>query len=101
VTTNNENAQPIQISTPDPALQWLGKLVGTWKLTGRTLGSQEDNISGRVTIEWLPVGFFMQQCGEIDIMGFKLQSLEIIGYDPSKQTFSSFVYSSMGGVPLP
>jgi hypothetical protein len=88
-----------QSSKPDPALKRLDKLVGTWELTGRTLGSQEDNISGRVTIEWLPGGFFLQQRGEMDFMGFKAQSLEVIGYDPTTNTFPSTVYSSMDGAP--
>ena len=51
---NNENAQPMQMSTPDPALKRLEKLVGTWSIKGRTLDSQDDNISGRVTIELIP-----------------------------------------------
>src|SRR2546425_1228157 len=101
IMANNENAQPMPMPTPDPALRRLEKLVGTWRITGRTLDSQDDNISGRVTIEWLPGGFFLQQRGEMDFMGFKMQSLELIGYDPSTKAFSSYVYSNMGGVPLP
>lgn len=97
---NNENTQPVQMSAPDPALGRLEKLVGTWRITGRTLDSQDDNISGWVTIEWLPGGFFLQQRGEIHFMGLKIQSLEIVGYDPSKETFLSYVYSNMDGVPL-
>ncbi len=98
---NNENAQPMQTPTPDLALKRLEKLVGTWDIKGRTLDSQNDNISGRVTIEWLPGGFFLQQRGEMDFMGFTIQSLELVGYDPSTKAFSSTVYSNMGGVPLP
>jgi hypothetical protein len=97
---NDENAAQIPTSTPDPALRRLDRLVGTWRLTGRTLNAQEDNISGRVTIKWLPGGFFLEQRGEMEVMGFKLQSLELIGYDPSTKAFSSYVYSSMGGTPL-
>lgn len=99
--TSNENTQPMQIPTPDPALGRLEKLVGTWSITGRTLDSQDDNISGRVIIEWLPGKFFLQQRGEMDFMGFTVQSLEIVGYDPSTKAFSSYVYSNMGGTPLP
>ncbi len=83
---NNENAQPIHMSTPDPALGCLEKLVGTWRITGRTLDSQDDNISGRVTIEWLPGRFFQEQRGEMDFLGVKMQSLEIVGYDPETQS---------------
>ena len=98
---NNENAQPMQMSTPDPALKRLEKLVGTWSIKGRTLDSQDDNISGRVTIEWLPGGFFLQQRGEMEFMGSKIHSLEIVGYDPSTKAFFSNVYSNMAGVPAP
>lgn len=97
---SDENAQQMQTSTPDPALRRLERLVGTWRMTGPTLDAQEDNITGRVTIDWLPGGFFLQQRGEMEVKGFKLQSLELIGYDPSMNAFSSFAYSSMGGIPL-
>jgi hypothetical protein len=84
---------------PDPALKRLEKLVGTWSLKGRTLDSKDDNITGRVTINWLPGGFFLEQRGEMDLMGFTVHSLEIVGYDPSTKVFSSTVYSNMGAVP--
>ena len=86
---------------PHPALARLEPLIGTWRLTGRTLDATEDNITGRVNIEWLPGGFFMVQRGEIAMPSFGLtvQSLEIIGYDPSSDTFRSTVYSDMDGMP--
>ncbi|MCC6455521.1 MAG: DUF1579 family protein [Caldilineaceae bacterium] len=100
-STSPEVPQTDHSPKPDPALKRLDPLVGTWDLTGRTLGSPEDNISGRVIIEWLPGGFFLQQRGEMDFMGFKAQSLEVIGYDPASNTFPSTVYSSMDGAPAP
>ncbi len=90
-----------QANTPQPALKRLEKLVGIWTLTGRTLDSEVDNITGSVTIEWLLDGFFLQQRGEIAMIGFKGQSLEILSYDPETDTFPSLVYSNMGSVPLP
>ncbi len=84
---------------PDPALKRLDRLVGAWTITGRTLGSPEDNISGQVTIEWLPGGFFQQQRGEIQVPGFRVEAVEILGYDPSTGTFPSTVYSNVGPVP--
>jgi len=68
-----------QMSQPDPALKRLDKLVGTWTLSGRTLNSEEDNISGQTTFEWLPGGFFLQQRIEMDFMVFKIKSLELVG----------------------
>lgn len=34
-------------------------------------------------------------------MGVKIQSLEIIGYDPTSDTFPSLVYSNLAGIPIP
>ncbi|MGE5334425.1 MAG: DUF1579 family protein [Nitrososphaerota archaeon] len=99
--SRSSSSNPIpQAGRPDPALKRLQKLVGTWELKGRTLDATEDTISGRVTIEWLPGGFFLQMRGTIESMGFALESLEILRYDPSTNTFPALVYSSMNGVPL-
>jgi Protein of unknown function (DUF1579) len=89
------------LARPDPALKRLDRLVGIWEIRGRTLGSPEDNITGRMTCEWLPGGFFLKQTSEIGIQGFRVESLEIIGYDPACGNFPSTVYSSMSGSPLP
>jgi hypothetical protein len=40
---DNANPQLIHKPKPDPALRRLDGLVGTWKITGRTLDSKEDN----------------------------------------------------------
>ena len=98
---HNDNAQPIQMPTPDPALKRLDKLVGSWTMKGRTLDSDEDNISGRTTFEWLPGGFFLQQRFEMNFAGVELQSLELIGYDPETGAFSSLVYSNVAPFALP
>lgn len=97
---NNENTPPMHVSRPDPALERLEKLVGTWELKGRTLDSKEDNISGWSTFEWLPGGFFLQISGEITFKGLRIQSMEIIAYDPTSQTFPANVYSDMSGTVL-
>src|SRR5262245_35620853 len=81
------------VAKPDSALRRLDKLVGTWALKGRTLNAKADNITGRVTIEWLPGGFFLQQRSKLEFMGVKVQALEIIGYDSATNTFQSYVYS--------
>jgi hypothetical protein len=95
----SENLQ--QSPEPDPALKRLNILVGTWSIKGRTLDSTEDNVSARTTFEWLPGGFFLKQTFEADFTGVKIQSLEIIGYDPSSDTFPSTVYSNLSGDPIP
>src|SRR5688500_2439984 len=85
----------------DPALHRLDRFVGTWEVTGRTLDAEEDNVSGRLTFEWLPGGFFLQQRVQIDFTGLDVRGLEIIGYDPATGKFPSTVYSNLVGVPIP
>jgi hypothetical protein len=82
---------------PDAALQRFDVLIGTWDMIGHTLDAEEDNITGQNTFEWLPGGFFLKSSGNIDFMGTKLWSMEIIGYNAVTQTFPSKVYSSMTG----
>ncbi|HEY9205213.1 MAG TPA: DUF1579 family protein [Candidatus Methanoperedens sp.] len=84
-------------SIPNPALKIFEKLIGKWELKGRTPDSKEDNITGRTTFEWMPGGFFLKSEGEINFKGFVMRSLEIIGYDSKKKTFSASVYASMSG----
>ena len=93
----NTDAQTQTPIKPDPALKRLKVLVGKWDLKGRTLDTAEDNITGWVNFEWLPGGFFLQANGEIDFMGTKIQSLEILGYDPETRIFIANVYSNMDG----
>ncbi|MDQ3005333.1 MAG: DUF1579 domain-containing protein [Chloroflexota bacterium] len=100
--TDKDNVQAgDQAPEPDPALKRLDVLIGTWDLKGRTLDSDEDNISGWNTFEWLPGGFFLKSTGEINFKGALIQSLEIIGYDPESRTFPSNVYSNVDGKVLP
>lgn len=84
---------------PPKALERLASLIGTWKIQGRTFDSKQDNISGRVTIDWLPGGFFMVQHGWIRVGGSKIHSMEVIGYDSQTKTFPSYLYSDLSGVP--
>lgn len=91
------NTETLQQHTPDPALRRLDVLVGKWELKGRTLDTAEDNITGWVNFEWLPGGFFLEARGEINFMGSKIQSLEILGYDPETYIFPANVYSNMDG----
>ena len=84
---------------PHLALRRLQRLVGTWAMTGRTLGAATDDVIGRTTIEWLPGGFFLLLHDEIDFMGQHAHSLEVVGYDPAADNFPATVYSSMDGAP--
>ena len=53
---HDQDSQAMQPPRPDPALKRLERFVGTWNVTGRTLGSAEDNVTWRFTFEWLQYG---------------------------------------------
>jgi hypothetical protein len=86
---------------PDPALQRLNRFVGSWRMEGHLVGSEEINIKGATTYRWLPGGFFLEQRISLDFMGMQIDSLELIGYDPETKTFPSTVFSNVSPTPLP
>jgi hypothetical protein len=100
---DKNKAQNQDAPQPDPALQRLNRLVGTWKLKGRPLYSDKDKdtITGTTTFKWLPGGFFLQQDMEMDYDGKPIKSHELISYDPKTKAFSSYVYSNMAPDPWP
>lgn len=75
-------------------------LLGTWRIRGRTLGSQRDNIRGKVVVEWLHAGMLLQLRSELRVGGYSATSLEIVGYDRSDDSFAGFVYGTVTEVPL-
>jgi hypothetical protein len=98
--THDQTAQrPPQ---PDPALRELDFLVGTWSMKGHLIDSDEENIFGQATYEWLPGGFFMRQRVKLDFAGmFRIDSEELIRYDLETGKFPSAVYSNLSPEPLP
>jgi hypothetical protein len=86
---------------PDPALHRLDLFVGRWSMNGHFVGSDEESIGGEATFRWLPGGFFLEQSIELDFAGLKIESLELIGYDPESDRFPSTVFSNLSPVPLP
>jgi uncharacterized protein DUF1579 len=97
----DEAAQQAGLPTPDPALERLNRFVGTWRMEGHLVGSEENNIKGEATYQWLPGGFFLEQRINLDFMGMQIESLELIGYDPETKTFPSTVFSNLSPAPLP
>lgn len=90
----DDNASSEQQSPePNPDMQSLDKLVGTWKVTG---GAQ-----GRVSYEWMEGGFFLLQRVELAHNGHLIKGIEIIGHEqkfgeaPSEDIKSRF-YDSTG-----
>jgi hypothetical protein len=52
-----DDATTQQQPKPDPALRQLDFLVGRWSMKGHLVGSDEENVVGEATYEWLPGGF--------------------------------------------
>jgi hypothetical protein len=79
--------------TPDPDLEGLSKLVGTWNVTG---GAQ-----GQVTYEWMEGGFFLIQHVDLEQDGVRHKGIEIIGHEqtfgaPPSEDIKSRYYDSNG-----
>jgi hypothetical protein len=95
----NDDTRDQSIPRPDPALKRLDRLVGTWKMSGHALGSDEENIVGTTTFTWVHgergTSFFLQQDMDMDYAGTPIKSRELIGYNPKTKSFSSHVYSNM------
>jgi dihydrofolate reductase len=107
-TVKNEDSPEQATPTPDPALARLDRLVGTWRLKGRPIGSDQDSITGMATFKWLHQnsgdggpGMFLQQDMRMDYSGTQIVSHELIGYNRKTGAFSSSVYSNMAAEPWP
>jgi hypothetical protein len=78
---------------PNPDMEDLNKLVGTWNVTG---GAQ-----GQVTYEWMEGGFFLLQHVDLEQEGQRLKGIEIIGHEqtfgaPPSDDIKSRYYDTMG-----
>ena len=89
--TNTQYEQ--QLPAPNPDLRSLGRLVGTWEVSG---GAQ-----GTVTYEWMEGGYFLIQHVDLEQYGQKVKGIEIIGHvrpfgaEPSEEIWSRY-YDTMG-----
>ena len=90
--TNNAQAHQ-QTPDPNPDLENLERLVGTWEMSG--------DVRGTVTYEWMEGGFFLIQRVDLEQYGQRIKGIEIIGDElqfgavPSEEIKSRF-YSNMG-----
>jgi uncharacterized protein DUF1579 len=96
-TTNN--AQAHEQPEPNPALERLNVMVGTWDLRGRESGP-DGEIHGQVTFEWMEGGFYLVQRINIDHVGQKITGVEYVGYDGSNEVLKSYFFSNHGPGPF-
>jgi len=94
VNDDNDARTYEQRAEPAPDLKGLGRLVGTWEMSG--------DMRGTVTYEWMEGSFFLIQ--GVDLRqedGQRIMGLEIIGHErpfgaePSEEIKSRF-YSNTG-----
>ncbi|WP_157431787.1 hypothetical protein [Actinomadura hibisca] len=62
----------------DTALRALGRITGTWKVTG--------GAEGTITYRWMEGGFFLLQDVDLEQDGHRIKGLEVIGRE---RTFGS------------
>ena len=82
-----------QAARPDPDLEPLDRLVGTWRVSG--------GAKGTVTYEWMEGGFFLLQHVDLEHDGRRIKGIEIIGHErpfgaPPSEDIKSRYYDSMG-----
>lgn len=81
------------LPTPNPDLQFLNRLVGTWVISG--------GAEGTVTYKWMEGGFFLLQDVDLKQNDQEIKGIEIIGHlqpfggQPS-QDIKSRYYDSIG-----
>jgi hypothetical protein len=78
---------------PNPDLQALDRLVGTWKVAG--------GAEGTVAYEWLEGNFFLLQHVDLEQYGQRIKGIEVIGHlkpfeAAASEDIKSRYYDSMG-----
>jgi len=88
-----------QAPEPNPTLESLDVIVGTWGLKGRESGP-DGEIHGRPTFKWMEGGFYLVQHVDIDYIGRRIVGIEYIGYDEENDNLRSYFFSNEGPGPF-
>lgn len=83
---------------PTPEHQLLDAFVGTWKTEGRIHGDSGSDLelTGTDRYEWLPGRFFLVHHVDVRLGDQPIQSIEVIGYDPSTRSYPMHSFDSRG-----
>lgn len=84
--------RPLVPTEPDPILNALNRLVGTWTLSG------PGGLGGIVRYEWMDGGFFLIRHLDIIQAGLRVKGVEYIGHDPTSDTLASHYFDSSGAL---
>ena len=74
----------------------LDILLGSWVITGRTLKSETDDVSGDLVATPLLGGRMLQLAGGMSVGGDRMESIELIWADDDKPGYAAHVYSGSG-----
>jgi len=90
---SDEQSTAPETPTPSAQVQALGRLVGTWTVTG--------GAEGTVTYEFMNGGFFLQQRVALEQYGEQITGLEVIGElrpfgEPPSEHIHSRFYDTQG-----
>jgi hypothetical protein len=78
----------------------LGVFLGRWHTTGEVAATQSTSaaiVDAIDTYEWFPGEFFLVHHAAGNVAGEAINSLEIIGYDPSRGCYIASFFDSAGG----
>lgn len=81
------------------ALKRLDAFVGTWKTEGEIKATQTTPvipIQGTDSYEWLPGGWFLLHRVDVRMGDEQIDSVEIIGYDPSTGKYPMHYFGHQG-----
>ncbi|GGD53268.1 DUF1579 family protein [Paenibacillus nasutitermitis] len=83
----------------DPAMERLNVFVGKWNTEGVIKASPSgaaEQLKAVDTYEWLPGGYFLIHHIDGHMGKEEVKAIEIIGYDPSSQKYTTHSYDNQG-----
>jgi hypothetical protein len=86
---------------PDPALKLLDAFVGKWNTEGQIKESPfgpAGKLIGTDTYEWLAGGFFLIHRVDVRMGDQKNESIELISYNASSNTYPMHSFDSQGNI---
>ncbi|HYU92885.1 MAG TPA: DUF1579 family protein [Actinomycetota bacterium] len=89
------------MATPGPEQRRLDAFIGRWITEGQTLGGSEAPTAEIVSsdvYEWMPGGFFVCHTVHGRIGNAEASGTEIIGYDPSSESYRAYYFDNQGNV---
>lgn len=97
--SKEKNTKQPKSPEADSALKHLDVFTGTWKTEGEIKATETTPaipIEGTDTYEWLPGGWFLLHRVDVRMGDEQIDSVEIIGYDPSTGKYPMHYFGHQG-----